>query len=104
MIKTGTPVTDKAIATFGNIHEGNYTFKVKAQSPDGIWSKTVTYTFKVLPPWYRSWWAYTLYILVFISILWGFIRWRIRTLKREKILLEEKVSIRTNELKKEKKK
>jgi ligand-binding sensor domain-containing protein/signal transduction histidine kinase len=97
-------VTDIATATFGNLYEGNYTFKVKAQSPDGIWSKPVIYSFKVLPPWYRSWWAYTLYILCFIIILWSFISWRTRALKREKILLEEKVNLRTTEFKKEKEK
>jgi ligand-binding sensor domain-containing protein/signal transduction histidine kinase len=102
--KDWSAVTDKATATFGNIYEGSYTFKVKAQSPDGVWSKPVIYMFKVLPPWYRSWWAYTLYILGFIIILWSFIRWRISTLKSEKILLEEKVSVRTNELKREKEK
>jgi signal transduction histidine kinase len=102
--KDWSPVTDKATATFGNIREGNYTFKVKAQSPDGIWSNPVIYMFKVLPPWYRSWWAYTSYILGVIIILWGFIRWRIGALKREKILLEEKVSVRTNELKMQKEK
>ena len=98
------PVTDKSTVTFGNMHEGHYTFKLKAQSPDGIWSKPVTYTFNVLPPWYRSWWAYTLYIVAFIIILWSFIRWRVRVLKREKISLEEKVVIRTNELKQQKEK
>ncbi len=42
------PVAGQSSATFGNIHEGSYTFKVKARSPDGIWSEPVTYSFKVL--------------------------------------------------------
>ena len=82
----------------------DYTFKLKAQSPDGVWSEPVIYTFKVLPPWYRTWWAYALYILAFLTALWIFIRWRIRTLKKEKIVLEEKVASRTHELKEEKEK
>ena len=104
MIKNGVPVSDQTSATFGNIHEGKYTFKLKAQSPDGVWSEPVIYTFKVLPPWYRTWWAYTLYILIFLSALWIFIKWRVRTLKKEKILLEEKVTKRTSELQEEKEK
>ncbi len=68
-----SPVSDQTTATFGNIREGRYTFKLKAQSPDGVWSQPVIYTFKVLPPWYRAWWAYTQYILVFLSALWMFI-------------------------------
>jgi hypothetical protein len=45
-----SPVSEKTNATYGNIREGSYTFKVKAQSPDGVWSSPLTYTFKVLPP------------------------------------------------------
>ena len=54
-----SPLSNETTATFGNIDEGNYTFKLKAQSPDGVWSQPVIYTFKVLPPWWRTWWAYT---------------------------------------------
>ena len=39
--KEWSPVTDQTTATFGNMHEGNYTFKLKAQSPDGVWSEPV---------------------------------------------------------------
>ena len=102
--KEWSPVTDQTTAAFGNMHEGNYTFKLKAQSPDGVWSEPVTYSFKVLPPWHRTWWAYTLYALAFLTALWIFIKWRVRTLKKEKILLEEKVATRTHELQEEKEK
>jgi ligand-binding sensor domain-containing protein/signal transduction histidine kinase len=102
--KDWNPITDQTTASFGNIHEGSYTFKLKAQSPDGVWSKPLTYTFKVLPPWHRTWWAYTLYILAFLIALWSFIKWRVRTLKKEKILLEDKVTKRTHELQEEKEK
>ncbi len=102
--KEWNPVTDKTTASFGNIREGNYTFRLKAQSPDGVWSKPIVYTFKVFPPWYRTWWAYTLYLLVFLTALWIFIRLRVKTLKREKTILEEKVAIRTHQLKAEKEK
>ncbi|MEP7110770.1 MAG: two-component regulator propeller domain-containing protein [Ferruginibacter sp.] len=97
-------VNNKTTTTFGNIHEGTYNFKLKARSPDGVWSKPLIYTFKVLPPWYRTWWAFTLYVLVFLTALWMFIKWRVGTLKKEKIFLEEKVAIRTHELKEEKEK
>lgn len=40
--KEWSPVTDNTIATFGNIFEGTYTFKLKACSPDGVWSDPVT--------------------------------------------------------------
>ncbi|HLG39903.1 MAG TPA: ATP-binding protein, partial [Chitinophagaceae bacterium] len=102
--KEWNPITDQTTAVFGNMREGSYTFRVKAQSPDGVWSEPVIYTFKVLPPWHRTWWAYTLYTLVFLTALWIFIKWRVRTLKKEKNILEEKVVKRTHELEEEKEK
>ena len=102
--KEWSPVTDQTTAVFGNMREGSYTFRVKAQSPDGVWSEPVQYTFKVLPPWHRTWWSYTLYTLAFLTALWVFIKWRLRTLKKEKTLLEEKVVKRTHELQEEKEK
>jgi ligand-binding sensor domain-containing protein/serine phosphatase RsbU (regulator of sigma subunit) len=91
-------ITNKTNATFGNIQEGDYTFKLKAQSPEGVWSNFITYRFKVTPPWYRTWWMYLSYLsagFLFIVIL---IRWRERNLMVEKVILENKVELRTKEL------
>jgi ligand-binding sensor domain-containing protein/signal transduction histidine kinase len=98
------PVSNKTSASFGNISEGSYTFILKAQSPDGVWSEALTYTFQVLPPWYRSWWAYSLYVILFAAALWRFITWRTKILEKEKTLLEEKITARTIELREEKEK
>jgi len=57
-----------------------------------------------MTPWWQIWWAYTLYALVFLAALIVFIKWREKALRKEKILLEEKVAIRTNELQEEKEK
>jgi len=56
----------------------------------------------ISPPWWQTWWAYTSYALLLIFALWAFIRRRTRALKKEKIILEEKVAERTKELKEEK--
>jgi ligand-binding sensor domain-containing protein/signal transduction histidine kinase len=92
-------ITNKTTASFGNIHEGNYTFKLKAQSPDGIWSEPIIYRFTVLPPWYRIWWAYLVYASAFVAIVWFYAWYRSRLLKKENLLLENKITERTNELK-----
>ncbi len=63
------PITKSNTANFGNIPQGTHTFMVKAQSGDGVWSKPVSYTFKVLPPWYRSVLAYMVYGLLTIFII-----------------------------------
>lgn len=62
--KEWSPVTDRTSVSFGNMDEGLYTFKLKAQNPYGVWSEPVIYTFKVLPPWWRTWWMYSLYVVL----------------------------------------
>jgi ligand-binding sensor domain-containing protein/serine phosphatase RsbU (regulator of sigma subunit) len=68
------PVTTQTSVNFGNMYEGSYTFKLKAQSPFGVWSEPVTYTFTVLPPWWRTWWVHASYaifgICTVILITW----------------------------------
>jgi ligand-binding sensor domain-containing protein/signal transduction histidine kinase len=86
-------------AMFTNLDEGNYTFRLKALSPYGPESD-IEYKFKVLPPWYRTWWANTLFGLGLILCIWGFIYFRSRRLRRTNRLLEEKVTLRTDELNK----
>lgn len=72
--KDWSPVTSQTSAIFGNIYEGTYIFKVRARNPQGIWSSPVTYTFKVLPPWWRTWWMYAIYaglaVLLVVLTTW----------------------------------
>ncbi len=94
----------KSSATFGNIFEGTYTFKVKAQNPDGVWGKPIFYSFKVLPPWWRTWWMYVLYVILVVSIIGGYIKWREKALKRENVILEQKINVATKVIREEKEK
>lgn len=48
---------------------GTYTFHVKARANQNSKSVVSSYTFTVLPPWYRSWWAYTVYTLLFLTLV-----------------------------------
>lgn len=42
---------------------GRYTLDIVAAGADGRWSAPMTLTFDVLPPWWRTWWAWALYAL-----------------------------------------
>ncbi|MBK9257856.1 MAG: hypothetical protein IPM42_20570 [Saprospiraceae bacterium] len=97
--KNWSPVTNRSNASFGNMTEGTYTFKLKAQGTNGMWTKPISYTFKVLPPWWRKWWAYVSYMIIFIVFIYQFLTWRTKSLQKEKELLEVNVSKRTSELK-----
>jgi len=92
-----SPFSTKDEAFFGNMSEGRYTFYLQAISTTGTQTE-LSYSFRVLPPWYRTWWAYVLYVLLLGSGIFLFVRWRTKALQKEKIHLEEKVAIRTAEL------
>jgi DNA-binding CsgD family transcriptional regulator len=52
---------------YTNLPTGNYLFKVKARNNLGNESAVGSYNFSVLPPWYQTRWAYTIYIFFFIA-------------------------------------
>ena len=64
---------------FALLPEGNYDFSVKARNSLGIESNSDELSFTIKPPWYRSFWAITVYILFFILLalfaMWLFIKW-----------------------------
>jgi len=83
-----------------NLPPGNYTFKVRSKASSGFWSKPASFSFTITPPWWATWWAYTLLAILIIGILRAYIVYRSRRLQRENKILEEKVEHRTNQLKK----
>jgi len=57
--------------SYNNLSPGDYTFHVKACNADGVWNETgTTIAMKVLPPFWKSWWAYLVYGLFIIGLLY----------------------------------
>ncbi|MEJ7587299.1 MAG: two-component regulator propeller domain-containing protein, partial [Ferruginibacter sp.] len=81
-----------------NLPPGKYIFKVSSKGINGKWSDPAVFAFTISPPWYNSWWAYTLFVLLGIGILRAYIVYRSRKFQEENRLLEEKVSLRTSQL------
>ncbi len=90
--------TYKTEKEYNNLSEGTYQFKVKAKNAYQQESVVTSFTFIVLPPWYRTWWAFVLYIFVFTTIVWVIVRWRSSKLEKEKEILEATVKERTQEI------
>ena len=72
-------------ATYTNLSPGEYTFYIKGSNWDGVWSDgNKSITIVVLPPWWRTWWAYSVYGLLFLILLWRIDKYqKARTIKRE---------------------
>lgn len=72
-------------ATYTNLPPGQYTFMVKGSNKDGVWNEQgAAVRLRILPPPWLTWWAYALYIIAAIVILfliWA--AWSKRFLKRK---------------------
>jgi signal transduction histidine kinase/ligand-binding sensor domain-containing protein/DNA-binding response OmpR family regulator/HPt (histidine-containing phosphotransfer) domain-containing protein len=90
------------LATFTNLPAGDYVLKVQASNNQGLWNtKGINLPIRMLPPYWRTWWAYSLYTFVFMLLVMNVI-WRYgqrRLLAIEHLIeLEDKVKERTTEL------
>ncbi len=85
-------------ADYRNIPHGIHTFKVRAKGFSEEWGPITSFQFEVLPPFWFRWWAFVLYILVFLGITILFSRWRSKKLIQHKRELSNLVSLRTLEL------
>jgi len=62
-------------ATYTNLPAGEYQFLVKAANNDGIWSKNVKkINIEVLPPIWKTWWAYLIYFITTFAIAYYIIK------------------------------
>lgn len=81
-------VGTRRLATYTNLDPGEYYFEVKGSNNDGVWNdagRKIRIT--VLPPVWRTWWAYTLYC-VGLALLVG---WFIYTQKMKVAYARQKV-------------
>jgi signal transduction histidine kinase/streptogramin lyase len=87
-------------AYFFNVPPGKYVFRVKAMNSFGIWAEKKIDVI-ILPPWWRTWWAYCIYGLLFIAIVFGIDRFqRVRLLKAEKERNRERELAQAKEIEK----
>jgi len=70
-------------AYYTNVPPGDYIFRVKGSNNDGLWNETGT-SLKIFiaPPLWRTWWAYMIYAIIFIGLIY---LWRRYDLKRRRL-------------------
>ncbi|MCE2962307.1 MAG: triple tyrosine motif-containing protein [Chitinophagales bacterium] len=79
----------KTSAEFLNLKEGKYTFKLKARHFDNV-SEIQSFTFVIQPPFYRSWWAYIVYVILMILSYYFLRSYNREKLKKQKMELLKK--------------
>jgi signal transduction histidine kinase/ligand-binding sensor domain-containing protein/DNA-binding response OmpR family regulator len=67
---------------YTHLSEGTYIFRVKSTNTEGQWNKDeVRIAIVILPPWYRSWWAYLIYAMITGASVYFFLQYRARQTK-----------------------
>ena len=79
----------KNFANYSNLNQGNYKFELKGTNSDGIWNKDeISLKIKILPPFWKSWYAYIIYVLLVFAFI-VFIRSYFLYRERMKIRIEQ---------------
>lgn len=86
-------VGTKRMATYTNLDAGTYIFKVKGSNNEGLWNETpTTLQITVLSPFWKTWWAYLMYVLIFSGVLFVFIKLLVIRAKQAQQLKLEQIS------------
>jgi len=103
-------VNKLSTAYYSRLDEGEYKLHIKSTDTEGNWSNNEKIiVIKILPPWYRTWWAYAIYIILISTVVYVFQTYRNRQrnlkheveitnlkMEREKDLNEKKLDFFTN--------
>lgn len=84
-----SPLTAENSAQYKDLPFGTYTLHVKARSSSGEWNPhEVKLTIKIRPPFWLTWWAIAVYIIIICVALWY-----VYHNAKEKLMLRQRVEI-----------
>lgn len=69
---------------YPNLSPGSYSLKIRAYNSDGyLLESEKTLEIGITPPWYTRWEAIALYIIIFVSLIYAYYRYRINLVRKE---------------------
>ncbi len=81
-------------ASYTNLSSGHYTLLIKGSNRDGVWSDgSTSINIHILPPWFKTWWAYVIYAILFILLIVLLDRYQ-----RKRVIAREREKARQKEL------
>jgi ligand-binding sensor domain-containing protein/DNA-binding response OmpR family regulator len=88
---------------YSHLNEGHYTLKIKSTNSSGLWNpKEKIIAIIILPPWYRTWWAYLCYFCILCGSIYGYLYYHRKQTRLEyevkfiEEINEKKISFFTN--------
>ena len=87
-------------ATYLHLPAGKYIFKVQGSNSQGVWSQYIAeLKIHVLPPWWRTWWAYLFYLFIISLVIRGYFKFKVNKAKlQNQIIYEQEEAKRVKEL------
>jgi len=91
---------NRRYANYTNLPPGEYIFRIKASTSDSNWDEPGRSVVIIIePPYWKTWWFYAIIFMFAMGCVLLLIQIRTRYLYKTKALLEEKVKIRTKQIK-----
>jgi signal transduction histidine kinase/DNA-binding NarL/FixJ family response regulator/streptogramin lyase len=79
-------------ANYTKLPPGKYMLEMNASNISGIWSNKIkTLRIIIIPPWWQTWWAYSIYILIILGLIISFFYYRVRRIRlKQEMILQQK--------------
>lgn len=78
-------------ANYTNLFPGSYDLKINASNTDGLWSNYIkTIHIVITPPWWKTWWSYSIYGTAIAALLYLFFRYRLNQAKAKQEIESKK--------------
>lgn len=100
--RTWSEWSEEAQREFTNLRWGEYAFRVRAMAPDGAVSEVSTFRFVIKHPWYLSWKAIAMYVVLLLLILVAVRKWYAHKIKKHRMLVQQSMAKRQQDLLKQK--
>ena len=85
--------------SYAQLAPGTYTFWVRGANSGGLWSEPARLSFTIHPPWWKTWWAYTIYLIVAGTVIFLLVQfWKKMETYRRELLLSEQAEIHHTEM------
>lgn len=86
-------------ADYPDLKPGEYTFRVIGSNNNAIWNmEGASLHISILPPWWATYYAYSIYVFLLIALIMGYVRFRTWQVRNEKQILEKQVQVRTHQI------
>jgi signal transduction histidine kinase/ligand-binding sensor domain-containing protein len=87
-------VRDGETSPYINVPPGEYTFRVRGANSFGVWNmEGVSMNITILPPWWKTVWAYAFYLFLLIIVIW-----QVHKIQKERTIRNEREKSRERDL------